>query len=132
MMRSVLCRCDDLSELWDDGAKQYADGHLTQVGVQASGWEVLYRCRDTGTRWIEEHPASSEHGGGRTRLRRVAGWPDDAPLPHGIRVRETSTGRLGEVVGYSQSDDGQWHWAVHMDDDDRVWTVSHANTARVD
>jgi hypothetical protein len=51
-------------------------------------------------------------------------WPENAPLAHGAAVQEVSTKRTGYVVGYSRADDGSWHWAVHMDDDDRVWMVN--------
>jgi hypothetical protein len=57
-------------------------------------------------------------------------WPPDAPLAHQTPVREISTGRGGVVVGYTQSDDGAWIWAVHMNDDDRVWMVEHADVER--
>lgn len=40
------------------------------------------------------------------------------------RVRERASGRTGTVDGYTQSAEGNWTWAVAMDDDERVWMVS--------
>jgi hypothetical protein len=45
-------------------------------------------------------------------------------MPHGQRVREQPSGRVGTVAGYTQSETGEWQWAVAMDDDHRVWMVS--------
>jgi len=39
-------------------------------------------------------------------------------------VRERASGRTGTVDGYTQSAEGNWTWAVAMDDDERVWMVS--------
>ncbi len=53
-------------------------------------------------------------------------------MPHEARVREMSSGRTGTVAGFTQSRDGDWKWAVMMDDDERVWMVSHADTEQID
>lgn len=71
----MMCRCDEVSELWDDEAKGYADLHLEQVEVRGDGWEVVYRCPSTGVRWLEEYPYSHEHGGGPMRLRQLLEQP---------------------------------------------------------
>ena len=68
------CHCRDRAELWDDEAKSYADDHLEETEVRAGGWEVLYRCPETGVDWVEDYPRSREQGGGPMRLRRL-----DAP-----------------------------------------------------
>ena len=65
------CRCEDITELWDDEARNYADSHLEEVEIRASGWEVLYRCPVTARLWLEDYPRGSEHGGGPMRLRQV-------------------------------------------------------------
>ena len=67
----MTCRCEEVAELWDDEANAYADEHLEQVEVRASGWEILYRCPDTDRIWLEDYPHSGEHGGGSMRLRRI-------------------------------------------------------------
>lgn len=67
----MRCRCEEISELWGDEAKSYADKHLEQVEVRADGWEVLYRCPITGHHWLEDYPRGEEHGGGPMRLRRL-------------------------------------------------------------
>ena len=67
----MKCKCRDVTELWDEEAKQYADGHLEEVEVRADGWEVLYRCPVTGRKWLEDYPRSEEHGGGPLRLRQL-------------------------------------------------------------
>lgn len=67
----MTCRCDSVSELWDKEAKEYADEHLEELEVRASGWEVIYKCPVTGHRWLEDYPRSGEHGGGPMRLRRL-------------------------------------------------------------
>jgi hypothetical protein len=60
-----------LRELCDDEAKAYADRHLEKLEDRESGWEVVYRCPETGRRWIEDYPPGGEHGGGPMRLRRL-------------------------------------------------------------
>ena len=67
----MRCRCEEITELWSDEAKSYADEHLEQVEVRADGWEVLYRCPVTGRQWLEDYPRGEEHGGGPMRLRRL-------------------------------------------------------------
>lgn len=67
----MTCRCMKITELWDDEGKAYADEHLKEVEVRASGWDVLYRCPDSGRLRLEDYPRSSEHGGGPMRLRQV-------------------------------------------------------------
>ena len=122
---ATTCELATACIFWDIAATCYAADHLVEVEVRAAGWEVLYRCPQTGARWLEDHPRSEEHGGGPIRLRRHDGWPPDAPRPHGQRVRERSSGRVGTIAGHSQSQAGDWNWAVHMHDDQRVWMVSH-------
>jgi hypothetical protein len=68
---AMTCRCDDITELWDDDAKVYADEHLERVETRADGWEVLYRCVVSQRTWLEDYPRSEEHGGGPMRLRRL-------------------------------------------------------------
>lgn len=68
------CHCRDRAEFWDDAAKSYADDHLEKVEVRGAGWEVVYRCPETGVDWLEDYPRSHEQGGGPMRLRRL-----DAP-----------------------------------------------------
>ncbi len=67
----MICRCEDLTELWDEEAKSYADWHLEQVEVRAGGWEILYRCPKTGRRWLKDYPHGEEHGGGPVKLRQL-------------------------------------------------------------
>ena len=67
----MTCRCDDITELWDNDAKAYADEHLVRVETRAEGWEVLYRCVVSQHTWLEDYPRSEEHGGGPMRLRRL-------------------------------------------------------------
>lgn len=67
----MTCRCEEITELWDVEAKTYADEHLEEVEIRASGWEVLYRCPDTGRLWLEDYPRSPEQGGGPVRLRQI-------------------------------------------------------------
>ena len=69
---AVDCRCASTSELRGSEAKAYADEHLAEVEVRADGWEVVYRCPDTGAEWLEDYPESEQHGGGSMRLRRVS------------------------------------------------------------
>ncbi len=66
-----MCLCNDLTELWDDEAKKYIEGHLRSIEVKSDGWEVVYDCPNTGFRWIEDYPRSEEQGGGPMRLRRL-------------------------------------------------------------
>jgi hypothetical protein len=66
------CLCKIAREMWETGAKGYADAHLVETGVQADGWEVLYRCPLTGADWVLDMPISAEHGGGPSRLRRTS------------------------------------------------------------
>ncbi len=54
------CRCVYAIELWDAAAKSYADAHLQRHEVRAEGWEVVYRCPDTGATWLEDYPRSEE------------------------------------------------------------------------
>jgi hypothetical protein len=128
MITAVRCRCGEIQELWDEDAKSYTDHHVAPVSVAASGWEAVYRCEETGARWVEDYPRSEEHGGGPIRLRRHDGWPPDAPLPHGARVRQRSTGLTGTLVGQTESGSGEWEWALRMDDDERVPMVGNADT----
>lgn len=67
----MTCKCAEISELRGDAAKAYADEHLEQVEVRADGWEVLYRCPDTGQLWLEDYAEGEQHGGGEMRLRQV-------------------------------------------------------------
>lgn len=67
------CRCEEITELWNDEAKRYADEHLQMVQDRTAEWEVLYRCPDTGRMWLEDYPRSEEHGGGPMRLRVTTG-----------------------------------------------------------
>src|SRR3954452_21685144 len=59
-------------------------------------------------------------------------WPDDAPLPHHARVRQVSTSRTGSLRGYSRADEGSWHWAVLINDDDRVWMLADGEMEPLD
>jgi Immunity protein 27 len=67
----MVCRCDEISELWDADAKACADKHLEQVEARAGGWEVVYRCPDSEHTWLEDYPRGEEHGGGPMHLRRL-------------------------------------------------------------
>jgi hypothetical protein len=67
----MVCHCSDVAELSGEEAKTYADEHLERVEVRADGWELVYRCPDTGREWIRDYPRSEEHGGGPVRLRRT-------------------------------------------------------------
>ncbi len=91
------CRCAEINELWDDEAKVYADEHLQEVEVRASGWEVLDRCPVIRCLWFEDDPRSTEQGGGPVRLRQVepgggtcqaAGWRE----PPAVRRPAASMG----------------------------------------
>ena len=66
------CLCGLAKEMWDEGAKGYADRHLEETGRQADGWEILYAWSATGAEWVMDFPLSEEHGGGPARLRRNA------------------------------------------------------------
>ncbi|MSQ91402.1 MAG: hypothetical protein EXR87_00495 [Gammaproteobacteria bacterium] len=46
--------------------------HLVQLGVDASGWDELYRDPDDGRLWELTWPQSEMHGGGPPRLTCVA------------------------------------------------------------
>ena len=65
------CRCANLTVLWDEDAKDYANAHLKAVEVRAGGWEVIFRCPVTYLLWLEDWPRSEEHGGGPRRLSRL-------------------------------------------------------------
>lgn len=67
----MTCSCEAITELWDDEAKAYANGHLRKVAVLGSGWTTLWECPDSGLQWVKEYPRSEEHGGGPVRLRRA-------------------------------------------------------------
>ena len=45
----MTCQCGQRREFDGDEARRYAQEHLQQIEVRAEGWEVLYRCPDTGT-----------------------------------------------------------------------------------
>lgn len=66
------CLCKIAAEMWSRTADGYADNHLIETGRQANGWEILYRCPQTGHEWLLDKPLSAEHGGGPTRLRRTS------------------------------------------------------------
>ncbi len=68
---SAPCRCHEIHELRGLHAKRYADRHLNETQVRASGWEVGYTCPVTGAEWLEDWPDSTSHGGGIMRLRRT-------------------------------------------------------------
>lgn len=67
----MTCRCQDLEELWDEEARAYIKEHLEKEEVRADGWEAVYRCPVTETRWLKDYPHSDRHGGGPVRLRRL-------------------------------------------------------------
>ncbi|MGH8550820.1 MAG: Imm27 family immunity protein [Methylococcales bacterium] len=67
----MTCRCANLQKLWDEEAKAYIQKHLIKVEVRADGWEIVYRCPDTGLQWLRDYPHSERHGGGPMRLRRI-------------------------------------------------------------
>lgn len=43
--------------------------HLTQLGPDAIGWDMLYRDADDGRLWELTYPKSELHGGGPPQLR---------------------------------------------------------------
>lgn len=49
--------------------KELARSHLSRLGHDASGWEVLYRDPDDGRLWELTYPESHLHGGGPPQLR---------------------------------------------------------------
>lgn len=53
--------CDRINEL--------VGSHLTKLGHDASGWEVLYRDPNDGRLWELTYPQSELHGGGPPQLR---------------------------------------------------------------
>ncbi len=73
------CQYEQLTELWEAGAVRYADSHLDEIEVRASGWERILKCPQTDQLWLEDYPRSAEHGGGPVRLRRM---PADPSTPH--------------------------------------------------
>lgn len=68
----MTCRCADLGELLGDEARAYANDHLSLVETRADGWELVLRCPETDLMFLRDYPRSEEHGGGPTRLRRLA------------------------------------------------------------
>ena len=68
----IICRCDELAELWDEEAERYADGHLELVELRANGWERVGRCASSGRLFLLDYVNGSSHGGGNARLRPIA------------------------------------------------------------
>jgi hypothetical protein len=62
------CRCEELSVLWGAVADDYAEAHLVREAVDETTREVVYRCPDTGRRWVLDI-ADEEPGGAALRLR---------------------------------------------------------------
>ncbi len=73
----MMCRCAEVTELWDAEAKDYEAAHLRLIETRAGGWEAVFECPETGVRWIEDWPRSEEHGGGPRRLSRLQSTEDD-------------------------------------------------------
>jgi hypothetical protein len=48
----MVCRCGEISELWDSDAKAYAERHVEQVEARAGSWEAVYRCPDSEHTWL--------------------------------------------------------------------------------
>lgn len=45
--------------------------HLEKVAISSSGWEITYRCPETGQLWLKDNPEGEFHGGGPIRMRRL-------------------------------------------------------------
>lgn len=75
----MSCDCRSTAQLFDGEARTYADEHLERLGVRADGVSVLYRCPETGSRWIEDYPPTggADHVG-RVRLLKVIGSGGEA------------------------------------------------------
>ena len=72
--REIECRCDSLSELNGKQADDYLDGHLEAEQI---GRKIFYVCPDTRARWEMKWPQGEFHGGGPSRLLRVADSADE-------------------------------------------------------
>jgi hypothetical protein len=57
-------------ELHGNAATDFADAHLEEVAVDASGWITTYRDPSDDSIWVMDYPHGEEHGGGSPRLRR--------------------------------------------------------------
>jgi hypothetical protein len=53
--------------------ESYVDGHLQLVASDEAAWTDDYVCPQTGARWRRSWPHSELHGGGPSRLDRLAG-----------------------------------------------------------
>ena len=67
----MKCRCNEVSELRDSEANQYASYHLKKIGSKNGGWEVYFECPLTGIQWVSEYPHSEWPGGGPLLLHRL-------------------------------------------------------------
>lgn len=67
----MRCACTTLFVLTGNEADEYADEHLIEESVDATGWEITYRCPDTNRRWFRDSPQGHLHGGGPPRLRQL-------------------------------------------------------------
>lgn len=59
-----------IDELHGKAATDFADTHLEETEVDASGWITTYRDPTDGSIWILDYPHGEAHGGGSPRLRR--------------------------------------------------------------
>lgn len=63
------CECAVRSLLSGAAAEEYADHHLVREAAGAGADETVYRCPQTGRRWVQDHePTVGGHG---PRLRRL-------------------------------------------------------------
>jgi hypothetical protein len=51
---TATCRCTDEALLWGVPADDYSTDHLVRDVVAEGGQRIVYRCPDTGRRWIGE------------------------------------------------------------------------------
>jgi hypothetical protein len=67
----MTCRCEEVEELRDHEAVEYAERHLERVASQPGG-QWLYQCPTTRSFWIYDSVREWDTGhGGHPRLRRV-------------------------------------------------------------
>jgi hypothetical protein len=70
---AVPCECSSITRLDSNDAESYVDGHLQLVASDEAAWTDDYVCPQTGARWRRSWPHSELHGGGPSRLDRLAG-----------------------------------------------------------
>ena len=70
----LICKCEKIELLEGRDANEYANQHLKKMSVNGATWEILYKCPETGIRWMMNCPQSEAHGGGPPRLRKITNF----------------------------------------------------------